>query len=124
MKINTLPDKLGMCVSAICMVHCLAIPILLLFGLDAVLLVVDQEWLELLIIVFTFGVGVISFLSGFVRHKQHFIPVLFIAGFLLIVNGEAVSHMWVSLLLSVSGAIIIIYAHVQNLKWRSHASIG
>ncbi|MEM7297266.1 MAG: MerC domain-containing protein [Bacteroidota bacterium] len=123
MKLNSVPDKMGMCASAICMLHCLSIPILLLFGLDAVLIVVDQEWIELLIIILTFAIGVTSFLSGFITHKQHFIPVLFVAGFLLIVNGEAVSHLWVSLLLSVAGAIIIIYAHVQNLKWRYHASV-
>ncbi|MEO1654856.1 MAG: hypothetical protein AAFU64_15015, partial [Bacteroidota bacterium] len=58
---------------------------------------------------------------GFLQHKQHFIPVLFVAGFLLIVNGESVGSLWLAAVLSVSGAAIIAYAHVQNLKWKRRA---
>ena len=121
MKSNPLYDRIGICTSVICMIHCLAIPFLLLFGFESMLRWVDQEWIEWTIIVVAVLIGLISFLGGFLKHRQHFIPVLFVAGFLLIINGEAVDHMWISLILSLAGAFVIIYAHVQNLKWKNHA---
>ncbi|MFA0964872.1 MerC domain-containing protein [Roseivirga sp. BDSF3-8] len=77
-------DKIGMCTSVICMVHCL----FFLFGFDAVQRMVDSEWIEWTIIAFALLVGVFSVLSGFISHRQHFIPVLFVAGFLLLINAS------------------------------------
>ena len=121
MKKNLVLDRIGMCTSVVCMIHCLAIPFFLIFGFDSMLRLIDQEWIELAIIGFALIIGIFSFIGGFVSHRQHFIPVLFIAGFLLIVNGEAIEESWVSLSLSLAGAFIIIYAHFQNLKWKRHA---
>ena len=110
-----------MCTSAICMIHCLIVPFLLIFGFDSVLKFVDQEWIEWTIILFALFVGAISFIGGFRSHKQHFIPVLFVAGFLLLINGESVSTTWLSTSLSIAGALVIAYAHILNLRWRQHA---
>ncbi len=117
-------DKIGMCTSVICMVHCIAVPLFFLFGLDAALRVVDQEWVEWGIIGFALIIGITSFLGGFRSHRQHFIPVLFVAGFLLLVNGESVSNGWASASLSSAGALVIIYAHVQNLRWKRHGLVS
>lgn len=113
-------DKIGICTSAICMLHCLAIPLFLLFGLDTAISFIDQEWIEWTIIACALAIGIVAFGRGFLNHRQHFVPVLFVAGFLLLVNGESVAHEWISLSLSVAGALVIAYAHVQNLKWKSH----
>ena len=114
-------DRIGVCTSVICMIHCLSIPLFILFGFESILMFVDQEWVEWSIIVFGLLIGIISFLGGFLHHRQHFVPVLFIAGFLLLINGESVAQAWVSVGLSVSGALVIAYAHIQNLKWKRHA---
>ena len=114
-------DLLGICASFICAIHCLAVPFLLILGLESILKVVDNEWVEVSILLSSLFIGLIAFLSGLVKHRQHFIPVLFVAGFLLIVNGEAVESEWLSVTLAVTGAAIISYAHFQNLKWRRHA---
>lgn len=115
-------DKVGMCTSLICMIHCLSIPLFIILGFDTALRFFDQEWVELMIITTAFIIGMISFLGGFMKHRQHFIPVLFVAGFLLIVNGESVLNEWTSVSLSVAGALVIGYAHFQNLRWRRHVS--
>jgi len=114
-------DKIGMCTSAICMVHCLAIPLFLIFGLDSSLRFIDQEWIEMTLILSALIIGLVSFLGGFLAHRQHFIPVLFISGFLLLVNGESVADTLISVILSVAGAAVILYAHTQNLRWKRHA---
>ena len=121
MKKHFLVDKVGMCASTMCMLHCLSIPLFLLFGFDSMLRLMDQEWVEWVMIASALTIGIVSFFSGFLLHGQHFIPVLFMAGFLLLINGESVAHVWVSVGLSVAGALVIIYAHVQNLKWKRYA---
>ncbi len=116
-------DQIGMCTSVVCILHCLSIPLFLLFGFDAALRLFDQEWVEWSIIAFGLVVGMISFMGGFRSHRQHFIPVLFVAGFLLLVSGDSMTNAWASVSLSVAGASIVAYAHVQNLRWKYHAAI-
>ncbi|MEM6380074.1 MAG: MerC domain-containing protein [Bacteroidota bacterium] len=120
-KYSIVLDKIGVCTSIICMIHCITIPLLLIFGLDTSLKLIDQEWIELTLITTALCIGMSSFAIGFFRHRQHFIPVLFIAGFLLLVNGESVTNTMISLILSIAGALVIVYAHVQNLRWKRHA---
>ena len=122
MKRKTQIDRLGMCASALCIMHCIAVPILLIFGVDSLLWWLEQEALELFLIGLSLTIGLVSFAAGYLRHKQHFVPVLFVAGFLLLVNGESVGHGWVAVGLSVSGALVIAFAHVENLKWKRYAS--
>ncbi|MEM9896185.1 MAG: MerC domain-containing protein, partial [Bacteroidota bacterium] len=110
----------GIFTSIVCIIHCLSIPLFLVFGFDALLRMVDQEWIEMAIIIVALIIGLSSFLMGFLKHRQHFVPVLFISGFLLIVNGESVDGEALSLVLSITGAMVIIYAHVQNLRLRRY----
>jgi len=118
MKSSLLADKLGICASVTCLIHCLITPCLFILGFDTLLHSLDQEWVETGLILSSFSIGVYAFIRGFLSHRQHFVPVLFLAGFLLLVNGEAVSNTWLALILSITGALIIIYAHCQNLKWK------
>lgn len=111
-------DKVGVCTSALCMLHCLALPVLFIMGLDSALQMVDQEWLEMLIIFLSVVIGLVAFLRGYLLHRQHFIPVLFVTGILLIANGEGVENATMTVLLPVAGAATIIYAHLLNLAYR------
>ena len=115
-------DQLGMCASALCIVHCMAIPILLILGVDAMLLWMDAEAMELLLIGLSLVIGLISFVGGYLKHKHHFIPLLFLAGFLLMINGESISSDWLGVAISVFGAGIIIYAHFHNYRLRRYAA--
>ncbi|MFY0598733.1 MAG: MerC domain-containing protein [Cyclobacteriaceae bacterium] len=114
-------DQLGMCASALCIIHCIALPVLLILGVESMLWWIEQESLELFLISLSLMIGLISFAGGYLQHRQHFVPVLFVSGFLLLVNGESVDHAWVSVSLSIGGALVIAYAHTQNLKWKRHA---
>ncbi len=119
-KLQYVLDKIGICTSVVCLLHCLSIPVFLLFGMDVVLRSINQEWVEWTIIGLALVIGIVSFLGGFITHRQHYVPVLYVAGFLLLVNGEAVVTTWVSLTLTIAGSMVIAYAHVQNLKWKRY----
>ena len=90
----------------------------MILGVDSILWLVDHEWIELAIILTSLIIGSIAFYNGYLRHRQHFIPILFASGFLLIVNGESVVQEWLGVSLSVFGAAVIGYAHLQNLRWK------
>ena len=111
-------DKIGIGTSALCMLHCVSLPVIMVLGADSLLWFLEMEWLEHLIIICSLLIGLLSFVGGYLKHGQHFIPVLFVAGFLLLISGEAVTSTWFAVLLSVVGASVIIYAHIQNLKWK------
>lgn len=115
-------DQLGMCASALCIIHCMALPFLLILGMDTMLWWTENEAVELTLIGLALGIGLISFVGGYLRHKQHFVPVLFLAGILLIINGESVAVEWQGILLSSLGAAITIYAHFNNYKLRRYVA--
>lgn len=111
-------DKLGICTSFMCMAHCVATPLLVLIGFDTALRLVGAHWLETALLSTALILGLLSFYLGYARHRQHHIPVLFIAGFLLVVNAEVIPTRWASLGISAAGAVILVYAHFQNLVWK------
>ncbi len=121
MKLTFFADKLGICTSLVCMIHCLLVPFLLIIGFDSLMHLFDQEWIEITLLSSSLIIGSFSFIKGYVLHRQHFVPVLFLSGFLLLVNGEAVSSLGLAISLSVIGALIIAYAHFQNLKLKYRA---
>ena len=108
-------DSAGIFASVFCMLHCLALPVFIILGLDSILWITELEWVEILILTFSFTIGIVAFFGGYRIHKQHFVPILFSAGFLLLVNGEAVGQEWLGLGLSLAGAAVIAYAHYQNM---------
>jgi len=83
--------------------------------MDTLLRLINQEWVEWVIIAAGLLIGLASFSGGYFKHKQHYVPVLFLAGFLLIINGETVASEAMAVILPVSGAGVVIYAHLQNL---------
>ena len=115
-------DQLGMCTSALCIIHCMAVPFLLILGMDTLFWWTESEAVELFLIGLSLMIGIMASVRGYLRHRQHFIPVLFLAGILLLINGESVSKEWLGLLLSTLGAGIIIYAHFNNHQLRKYVA--
>lgn len=121
-SINKSLDVVGMCTSIICMIHCIAIPVLFILGIDSLLALIDQEWIELTIIGISLVIGLSSFIWGYIQHKRLIIPILFLVGFVFILKGESIPPEWFGFSISIVGAFIIAYAHLQNLKWKKYAT--
>lgn len=111
-------DLMGICTSFICMIHCISIPLLVIVGFDSVLWMIDNEWVEMAILFASLLIGGIAFFQGYLLHRRRFIPLLFVAGFLLIAKGELIDPEWLGIMVAVFGTILIVIAHFQNLKWR------
>jgi hypothetical protein len=73
-------DRFGIVASALCMVHCLATPLLL-----SVLPSLTPSWLESPLVHQVMGVGVLgvavsAFVPGYLRHRRAWVPLLAAAG--------------------------------------------
>lgn len=117
-------DALGIGASVICAVHCALLPILMtvlpLFGLE----ILENEKVEYGLLSFTFLVGCTSLFRGYRYHHHHAKPLLlFSLGFALLLLGHfLVGGFWEPVVIAI-GALLIIAAHVWNLRTCRHCKI-
>lgn len=111
-------DRLGISASVLCLIHCLALPVLIplvpvfgLFGHDEVHLIM------LVPIVAAAGFGI---LPGFLRHRSRRVLFAAMAGVLLCsaaVGAEAFFGLHVlDVPLTVAGGMCLVGAHLSNLR--------
>jgi hypothetical protein len=109
-------DRLGLVLSFACLLHCLLTPLLVsllpLFGLG--LLASDSFHA-----VFAVGVllaAALALIPGFRVHRRASVPALGIAGVTSVAVGAAMSHGGAETLLTVIGSLLLVAAHVSNLR--------
>ncbi len=113
-------DRLGMILSALCLVHCLATPVLILsLPLMAryYLLHPYFHWILAMVIV---PLGLIAFGRGFRHHRKSAVWVLGIPGLFLVGIVPLLLHsfgLWVSLepAFVTAGSVLVVLAHWKNL---------
>jgi len=110
-------DTTGFWASAICAVHCVAVPILLSFSALGTLSFLDNEVIEYGILGVSAIVGCCSLLPSYFRHHQKLNALLFLlAGFALILTGQLIGSGLYEVLLTSVGALSIALAHLINYK--------
>jgi hypothetical protein len=108
-------DKIGIYISSLCVIHCIATPFLLVFGMDSLIAYVENPIIEILLLLPIVAIGFFSFYKGFLHHRQHFLPVLFLSGFILLWCSESIENEMLTVAVSVMGGCIIVYAHYFNM---------
>lgn len=109
-------DKIGACASTLCAVHCLALPILVLVGAESFIQFAYTELVEKLLLGTALIIALLAFVPGYLKHKEHYILVLFLAGFVLLFIGEELPSAFSQLAVPAVGAGVIVYAHIQNYR--------
>lgn len=108
-------DLVSMAVSAVCLVHCVALPLVMV--LLPVVGIVAREWplLEWTTVVLTGAVGGYAIWKGYTTvHQQKGIVIAFVAGSLLVVIANLHLHHALEMLLKGIGALLLIGAHLRN----------
>lgn len=110
-------DVLGIGASLICAVHCALLPLLMtvlpLLGLE----MFKNEKLEYGLLSFTFLVGCTSLFRGYRYHHHYAKPLLLFAlGFVLLLTGHFLAEDHWEPVLVAAGALLIVIAHVWNLR--------
>lgn len=117
-RLQTLADRAGICLSVICIVHCILTPILLL-ALPA--MQVFEWWHESLHITFAVIIPVLAlaaFVPGYRLHRDKRVFKIAAVGFALVISAITVPHIlhieWLEAVLSVFGSIFLVRAHLLN----------
>ncbi|MEO0557191.1 MAG: MerC domain-containing protein [Bacteroidota bacterium] len=117
---NSRLDTTGLVLSALCLVHCLAVPLIA----TGALAWAASESIHIGLTIALAVIVVAVALPSYRRHRQLAVPALLAVGlaFLVgaVVGGEALGEMGETLL-TVVGSITLMAGHVLNLRARSVA---
>jgi len=103
-------DKIGIFTSVLCLIHCIAFP--LLFSILPALVSLDEPF-EFMLLVIAFIIGTISMSDNIRKHKYIKPIVLFIIGFGLMGTSIYVHVHYLNLI----GLLFLIIAHYINWKF-------
>lgn len=119
-KLSSLLDSLAIALSGLCLVHCLALPALIvLFPLLGATLI-DHESFHQLILIAVVPTTAIALGTGYLRHKSNSIALLGLAGVAALVYAAFALHSmhahaqetWVT----VGGGLLLALAHTMNFR--------
>jgi hypothetical protein len=116
--VQILADKAGICLSVICIVHCVLTPVILL-ALPA--MQIFEWWHGSLHIIFAIIIPLLAlaaFIPGYRLHRDARVFKISLIGFGLIVAGITIPHAleieWLEPVLSIAGSIFLVRAHLVN----------
>ncbi len=116
--LQLLADKAGICLSVICIVHCVLTPVILL-ALPA--MQIFDWWHGSLHIVFAVIIPLLAlaaFIPGYKLHKDSRVFKIALIGFALVIAGITIPHEleieWLEPVLSIAGSIFLVRAHLVN----------
>jgi hypothetical protein len=115
-------DKFAICLSAVCLIHCLAIPLILLVFPSLALASMSDELFHLIMLIGVLPISVLTLGSGFLTHRDKSVLVAGAAGlsFLsatLLTHHHIFGH-WGETLFTVIGSIVVASAHFRNARLR------
>jgi hypothetical protein len=110
-------DATGFWASAICTLHCVAVPILLSFTAFSSLAFLERASVEYSILSVSSIVGIGSLLPSYFRHHRKLQAIyLLVIGFLLIAASRFVLHEGYEAWLTATGAAMVAIAHYVNYR--------
>lgn len=119
MKVKINRDALGIGASIACAIHCAILPLFLssfsLLGIN----IIHNSYFEYGMILFAFLVGLLALRHGFVRHHRSYVPFMLFSAGMLFLLAKQYWHYYELFLLPFA-VILIVTAHVCNLKLKKH----
>lgn len=115
-------DALGFSASAICAIHCLAVPAIALFSSWTPSGIAHSHNLESVILVASTFIGSVSIVPAWLRHHRKALPlVVFVIGLALITIGRFHITMLTEAIVTTSGALMVAFSHYLNWRYcRTH----
>lgn len=113
---NTKLDKLGVWITSLCALHCLALPILIAITPLIASTFFAAEWFEKTILSFSILIGFVALFIGFHKYHRQLYPLYSLAlGAIIYWNKHAFGEAYEPITIAV-GALFIIGAHILNLR--------
>lgn len=115
-------DRIAIVLSALCLVHCIALPLALVVGgVFGGWLGDTETQVHWLLLALALPVSAIALYRGYRRHKQALTPWLGGVGLVLMFFG--VSHLLgptLEVVLTVIGVLLVLAAHIRNALQHQH----
>ena len=119
-SIQTLTDKAAIGLSALCAIHCLVSPLLIVLLPSLTALQLDNEAFHLWMVVAVVPTSVYALTMGCKQHKRYHLLTYGLIGLscliLAVVLGESLLGEAGEKILTVLGAVFIAYGHYQNYR--------
>jgi hypothetical protein len=111
-------DGIAVAMSALCLVHCLLLPLLLILVPALTAFLAIPESFHRIALLFAIPTSILALAAGFRRHRSS-LPIVIVApGLALLAFGAlGVEVPWQETLLTVAGALLLSLGHALN--WRS-----
>ena len=119
MKSQLISDKFAMSFSAMCMIHCLFAPSLIILSYSSLALTVESELIHKAILLLTIPVSIFAISLGYKNHPNNSIIYTGIAGLTILISalliGESIGEN-AGLILTTIGSLMIIACHYRNYR--------
>jgi hypothetical protein len=115
-------DRLGMAISSACLIHCLALPLLSAALPFLSVTLPGEEWVHRLLLGMAIPVTGLALLRGWQRHRAAGPALAGIIGLAIIAFALFVEDEAIEAILTVTGGLIVVGAHLGN--WRANHSAG
>ena len=117
MKSQLTSDKFAISFSAICMIHCLFAPSLIVLSYISLALTLESELIHKAILLLTIPVSIFAISLGYKNHSNNSIIYTGIAGLTILISalliGESISAN-AELILTILGSLMVITCHYRN----------
>ena len=117
MKSQLTSDKFAISFSAICMIHCLFAPSLIVLSYSSLALTLESELIHKAILLLTIPVSIFAISLGYKNHSNNSIIYTGIAGLTILSSalliGESISAN-AELILTILGSLMVITCHYRN----------
>ena len=119
MKSQLTADKFAMSFSAICMMHCLFAPSLIVLSYSSLALTLESELIHKAILLLTIPVSIFAISLGYKNHSNNSIIYTGIAGLTILISalliGESIGEN-AELILTILGSLMVITCHYKNYE--------
>ena len=111
-------DGAAIGVSTLCIIHCLALPVLVVL-LPALAVVSELEWVHRALVLVAVPVSLFAMMRLQGVEGRHLISALIVVGLSLLIAGAFVHALHdYEVMLTVAGALVLSVAHIW--RWRAH----
>lgn len=114
-NIQPLADKFAISLSALCMVHCLALPLLIVLMPSIAAMQFDNEAFHVWMVVAVIPTSIYALTVGCKKHKRYQLLALGAVGLVCLVLALVLGEAWEKPL-TVLGSCLIVIGHILNFR--------
>lgn len=122
MKLQSFTDKTAIGLSAVCILHCLALPLFIILFPSIALMALNDEAFHQGILYVILPLSTIALAIGFNHHRNYSVLIISLTGLVILVSTGFIDHKLLGhygeVILTVVGSAIIAFGHFRNSRLR------